>query len=446
MASRSKSSHRRDRDSDAADAIKPLIVLGLLGTILYGAYSVVQKGPATQPPEWQTPTASQAMAEGGLDDAPPFGAGPAGPPIVAPPAVEVSAPPAAGPVAFAPNPVSGQPAGLQAAGSAGMTAAPRQPPAAAIPQPDLPLQPPTILNAQSAPPPVADPPAALGATAAPLADPVAAPGLEHGLAAAPSATPAGLSATPVGPPAATASAEGVPATAAFATSWAEAHDKLAAGRFAEALATLSTWQDDPSLGLEESQRLDDLLSQLAGSVIYSQQDLLLPPHIVAPGDTLQSIAAQLGVPWQLLAKINGVDDPERLIPGEHLKVLRGPFDAVVSVSRRRLSLQVGGNYAGSFPVVIGRQIQERVGSSLAVVDVRRGDAPSSAPAAATQVSFVGSSGSRSIVLGDGISIEPAEDPAAVADAAPAASLVVAARDLDEIIDILGPGSHVLVRK
>jgi LysM repeat protein len=167
---------------------------------------------------------------------------------------------------------------------------------------------------------------------------------------------------------------------------------------------------------------------------------------VAPGDTLQSIAAQLGVPWQLLAKINGVDDPERLIPGEHLKVLRGPFDAVVSVSRRRLSLQVGGNYAGSFPVVIGRQIQERVGSSLAVVDVRRGDTPSSAPAAATQVSFVGSSGSRSIVLGDGISIEPAEDPAAVADAAPAASLVVAARDLDEIIDILGPGSHVLVRK
>jgi len=39
-----------------------------------------------------------------------------------------------------------------------------------------------------------------------------------------------------------------------------------------------------------------------------------------------------------------------------------------------------------------------------------------------------------------------EDPSLVADTVPTSSLVVAARDLDEIVDILGPGSHVLVRK
>jgi len=429
------------------EAIKPLIVLGLLGTILYGAYSVVQKGPSSQQPDWQTPAATQAMAEGGLGDAPPFAAGPAGPATVAPPSVEISPAPAAAPMASAPPPFAGHSPSLTPAatvpeseGMAGVAAA---------------QQPPTILNAMSAPPPVGDPAAASFPTPVPtpVTAPAPTPGLNPGLvadAAAVSVPPTTTAAPdPFVPPAGMAAPidpREAPPAAAFATSWAEAHDKLAAGRYAEALATLSTWQDDPSLGLEESRRLDDLLSQLAGSVIYSQQDLLLPPHIVAPGDTLQSVAAQLGVPWQLLAKINGVDDPARLIPGEHLKVLRGPFDAVISVSRRRLSLQVGGNYAGSFPVVIGRQIQERVGSSLAVVDVRRGDAPSSAQPATTQVSFVGSSASRSIVLGDGISIEPTDDPAAVADAAPASSLVVAARDLDEIIDILGPGSHVLVRR
>ena len=43
---RTSTSRRRERDTDAMDSLKPLIVLGLLGTIMYGAYSVVQKGPA----------------------------------------------------------------------------------------------------------------------------------------------------------------------------------------------------------------------------------------------------------------------------------------------------------------------------------------------------------------------------------------------------------------
>ncbi|NDC55054.1 MAG: LysM domain-containing protein, partial [Planctomycetia bacterium] len=199
---------------------------------------------------------------------------------------------------------------------------------------------------------------------------------------------------------------GPAAAAAFASDWAEAHDKLAAGRYAEALAVLSVWYDDTSLGPEESQRLEHLLGQLAGTVVYSQQDLLLPPHVVAAGETLQSIAAPLGVPWHLLAKINGVDDPARLVPGEQLKVLRGPFDAVVSVSRGRLSLQVGGNYAGSFPVVVGRQVQDRVGSSLAVVDVRRGGA---AAGPAAQVAYLAGT-AKSVALGDGLSIRGGRRP------------------------------------
>ena len=133
----------------------------------------------------------------------------------------------------------------------------------------------------------------------------------------------------------------MPSSAAFATAWADAHEKLTAGRYAEALTALSVWYDDTSLGLEESHRLEDLLGQLAGTVIYSQQDLLLPPHVVGPGENLPAIASQLGVAWQLLAKINGVTDPMQLVPGEHLKLIRGPFDAVVSISRRRLSLQLG---------------------------------------------------------------------------------------------------------
>jgi len=237
--------------------------------------------------------------------------------------------------------------------------------------------------------------------------------------------------------------------AAFAAAWADAHEKLAAARYAEALSLLSAWYDDPSLGPEETHRLEELLGQLAGTVIYSQEDHLLPPHIVAPGENLRDIAAGLNVPWPVLGKINGVAAPGQLVPGEPLKVIPGPFDAVVSLSRRRLSLQLKGNYAGSFTVVVGRQFESRVGTSLPVKRVRRAPRPAAAPVAATPVAQVAHEEEQSlpkqILIEGGLVIEAAEDPAAVVESAAAKSLVVSSRDLDELVDILGEGSRVFVK-
>jgi lipoprotein-anchoring transpeptidase ErfK/SrfK len=67
------------------------------------------------------------------------------------------------------------------------------------------------------------------------------------------------------------------------------------------------------------------------------------------------------VPWQLLAKINGLAESEQLQPGQELKVVRGPFLATVSLGRRELTLSVGGLYAGRFPVGIGAERQNMEG-------------------------------------------------------------------------------------
>jgi len=178
-------------------------------------------------------------------------------------------------------------------------------------------------------------------------------------------------------------------------------------------------------------------------VIYSQQDLLHPPHVVASGETLPAVAMPLGISWQLLGKINGVADPTDLVPGEHLKVLRGPFDAVVSISRRRLTLQLGGYYAGNFPVVIGRSFLPRVGSSIAVAEVRRIQGRDAQPLNAATID---PATKPAIVLTDGLVIEAADDTGLVSDASPATSLVVSVRDFGDLIDILGPGSKVLIRQ
>jgi hypothetical protein len=429
------------------EAVKPLVVLVLFGTILYGAYSVVQKGPSG------TAEGTTAVS---ATDAPPFAA------ATASPNVEFGGPPVS---PSTPGVASG-------AGSATVLPGVAAPPAAATQAAPVPLAGPSASGLSSALPPLppphgipaAPPPpvdvAALAAGAAAAAGAAGAtnPPTGHGdTYLTPSATDGQPPATgdvtarpdrfadvgprttfPVAPPQPpvgirTAS----PSSAAFAAAWADAHGKLTAGRYAEALAGLSVWYDEPSLGLEESQQLEDLLGRLAGTVVYSQQDLLLPPHVVAPGETLAAIAAPLGVSTQLLAKINGVEDPARLVPGEHIKVFRGPFDAVLSVSRRRLSLQLNGSYAGSFPVAIGREYVARVGSILPVSAVGHGAAAPGQPATAAR---------RAITLDGGLVIEAADDPSVAADATPASSLVVSVRDLGELIDILGPGSRILVRQ
>ncbi len=403
---RTSTSRRRERDTDPMDSLKPLIVLGLLGTIMYGAYSVVQKGPAT------TPAGSVSEAPGA---------------VFSPPEISLPRDPTAIGVA-SPHPLAGAEP-LQAAAVPTGTA--MAPPLPALPAGGAWTETPPALS----PPPTALLPQA-GAIE-PLAVAAAASALP--LAAPPSLPPA-PAALAVPPP-----ARGAP-SAAFTSAWTDAHEMLAAGRYAEALSVLSLWHDDASLGLEESQRLEDLLGQLAGTVVYSQKDLLLPPHIVAPGDTLPSIAAPLQVPWQLLAKINGVSDPLQLVQGEHLKLVRGPFDAVISVSRRRMSVQVGGSYAGSFPVVLGRQIYDRVGQSVAVIGIRRPGGGAEPAGIAAQVAYAPSAGPKSIILGEGLAIEGVEDPSLVSDSASASSVIVSLRDLEDIADILGPGSQVLVRK
>ena len=430
MASRSKGHSRRDHDTDSSGSLQPLVVLALLGTILYGAWSVVNKGPGT------AAVAPAEPARADLASAPAFA-----------PQVDIPAAPGAIP-AVAPQANTAQAASNGAGsmppfpGAAGLPPATTTPAMAAPPSAAATDAAPTYLNAFSAPPPVADS-AAMAGLASPRAGGLTSP--RAGEIVAPPATAFAPPDSLQAPPASSIGRD-APPSAAFASAWADAHDKLAAGRYAEALAELSTWHDDPSLGLEESQRLEDLLGQLAGTVIYSQQDLLLPPHVVQQGETLLSIAASLAVPWQLLAKINGVEDPARLVPGESLKLVRGPFDAVVSVSRRRLSLQVGGNYAGSFPVVVGRQIRERVGSAVPVVSAQQGGAPAEQTGPAIQVAWA-QPGPRSIALAGGLSIAGVADPATVSDdTVPGTSLIVADRDLAELADILGQGSRVLVRQ
>src|SRR6476620_8721658 len=143
---------------------------------------------------------------------------------------------------------------------------------------------------------------------------------------APSATPT----TPIGAPTATS----------FAASWPAIQSALDRRDLKQAHQLLSKWHGDDSLSPTDTEKVETLLSQLAGTVIYSTEHQLEPARVVKPGETLEAISKEYNIPPQLLAKINGIQTPDQLQPGQQLKVVRGPFAATVNLRRSELTLTV----------------------------------------------------------------------------------------------------------
>ena len=132
----------------------------------------------------------------------------------------------------------------------------------------------------------------------------------------------------------------------------------------DALATLSIFYNTPTLSGEQRSELLSRLDPLAREVIYSTRHLLEQPHRVGQNETLMDIAAKYEVPWQLLANINQIKDPVTILPGEELKVVRGPFRAEVNLTNKELTLFLGDLYAGRFPIAVGNDPAPKAGTYM----------------------------------------------------------------------------------
>ncbi|MEM0924451.1 MAG: L,D-transpeptidase family protein [Planctomycetota bacterium] len=147
-------------------------------------------------------------------------------------------------------------------------------------------------------------------------------------------------------------------TNAFAT----ADAMYAKGQLKEALATLSVFYGTPNLSETERGQLLARLDPLAREVIYSRRHLLEQPHRVSASETLVQVAERYDIPWQLLSKINGIEDPVTVLPGTELKMVRGPFRAEVNLSAQQMTLFLGDLYAGRFTVAVGTDPSPRPGT------------------------------------------------------------------------------------
>jgi lipoprotein-anchoring transpeptidase ErfK/SrfK len=107
-----------------------------------------------------------------------------------------------------------------------------------------------------------------------------------------------------------------------------------------------------------------MIAQISQTVIFGRQHFGDDPYggtyVVKPGDSLARIAASCDCTWELLSRINGID-PKHLRAGATIKVVQGPFFAVVDKRRFTMDIYLGGlpgekssMYVTTFMVGLGR--------------------------------------------------------------------------------------------
>ncbi len=223
---------------------------------------------------------------------------------------------------------------------------------------------------------------------------------------------------------------------------AAVQEKLAAEQLDEVLVALTPLRGSSRLAPEEAAAVEELLSQLAGTVIYSREHWLEPPYVVRAGDTLEGIARRHDVPAELLAKVNGIRDPDRLEPGRELKVVRGPFEAVVDLAQHELILLLDGRYAGFFPIGIGLDLADAEG----VFYVRDKRVDPSFYDADGRLDPTDPLGNRWIELDDELGIHGTNNPQIIGAVGGRGCISLGDQDVEDVFDILSIGSRVTLHR
>ncbi|TVQ61050.1 MAG: LysM peptidoglycan-binding domain-containing protein [Phycisphaerales bacterium] len=120
-------------------------------------------------------------------------------------------------------------------------------------------------------------------------------------------------------------------------------------------------------------RMGAINDELIFSPRIANNDPISVWYTVAPGDTLSRIAHRNNtkVDWRLIQRINNISNPSRITVGQRLKLVRGPFHAVVYKHAFRLDLYHGepdehGNrlFIRSMPVGLGETGSTPVGTFI----------------------------------------------------------------------------------
>ncbi|MCA9063670.1 MAG: L,D-transpeptidase family protein [Planctomycetaceae bacterium] len=231
-------------------------------------------------------------------------------------------------------------------------------------------------------------------------------------------------------------------TAALAAKLRNIDQFLTEDRVLDAHAALSEiyWQQPQARAV-----IADRLTRTAFEIYASPDHHVLPVHVVEFGETLAGIADEYQVPWQYLARLNRTT-PRTLQAGQRLKVVRGPFSAVVDLSDYSMTIHADGWFVHRYLVGIGQDGKTPVGHFTVQDRIENptwhnpdgGIVDADDPANPLGEYWLG--------LGNHIGIHGTIDPESIGRSASRGCIHLADGDIEEVFQLLNVGSEVLILK
>lgn len=187
------------------------------------------------------------------------------------------------------------------------------------------------------------------------------------------------------------------------------------------------------------------LDQTSRMIFYEPRPHLIEPYVIQPNDQLGVIAKKYQLTWEYLAKLNRTD-PKRIQLNQKLKVLKGPFAAVVDLNEFALTVHLQGYYVRRYQVGIGKDGASPIGkfAVLNKVDNPQYTGPDGKVVSADDPS--NPLGERWIDLGESYGIHGTIEPDSIGKAASRGCIRMRDKDVVEVYDFLVKGSEVVIRK
>ncbi len=140
-------------------------------------------------------------------------------------------------------------------------------------------------------------------------------------------------------------------------------DLLAQNKPIEGRRMLTLAIDTPGLSATDALKVRDELTKLNSKLVFSSEtianDPFSRPYAIESGDSLAKLPKKLGlnVDWRFLQRINNISSPEKIRVGQRIKIITGPFHAIVHKRDFRMDLYMGDGenrvFVRSFKVGLG---------------------------------------------------------------------------------------------
>lgn len=196
---------------------------------------------------------------------------------------------------------------------------------------------------------------------------------------------------------------------------------------------------------ESRPAIRDRIEHTAFLIFVSPEHQFSEPRLVAAGETLGEIASEYQVTADYLAKLNRLD-PDQIRAGQSLKVVKGPFSAVVDLDDFAMTIHAHGWFVRRYAIGTGAddrtplgrfKIEEKLENPVwynpdgGVVEA---DDPTNPL------------GEYWLGLGDHIGIHGTIDPTSIGRAASRGCIHLGDGDIEEVFGLLTTGSEVRIRR